>query len=634
MTYRINGFSLSTDLRSANKKDKTISFTHQEQLALRLFLDSEDGFVDRQLLESTIWEKQIVTQNSLRKLMSELRCKFESKECIQNIRGKGYKLDFEIFTTNKTSASIWKNSKHSKYAYVTVFVLLLTSLALVAHLSLSPKQAVIPKVSTQSIFESNAQIIDYALYDGRMYVTTSGDGQSNLYEVVNRKKKLLFSAQYTGAFRGIEIHKSGKTVMHFVEDGLCKIKVFAVPVKNQIDEIPCNRQNAFPSFDWIDENKFYVTYNVELAGSIVPHIYDLETGLLEKDTSSSLLPATGEKVIDAFIKATDTGLYSLREDHLDKMSLVYFEGDNQRSIFDYRAKPYSFGLSQDHLFFVGNNNELLKLDVSGDMLTKAIEPELVLAPQAVKLDDPLILEDELYFSLGNSSSEVIRSMFGKFTHELESGIRDFKIIDNQMFILALTNTGYAVERLIDERVIETLYLDTELTLRSIAYYKGDIYLAGPSGIYIVTGEHLEPVSSLKTRTIVSNDQCMLIESDGIHIFNDQTRGFDKLAGQGERPFISNNGCSFVDNLTGNIVNQAQDIHGKQLMRKMLFEYKGKLAHWYSKGESTYIVDIESGETIAKTKQRVLFKRLASYGDDILFLGAADVNSSIIKLQFF
>ncbi|MEM7420486.1 MAG: winged helix-turn-helix domain-containing protein, partial [Pseudomonadota bacterium] len=178
MTHRINGFSLSTDLRSANKKDKTIYFTHQEQLALRLFLDSEDGFVDRQILESTIWEKQIVTQNSLRKLMSELRSKLESKECIQNIRGKGYKLDFESFATSKTPASIWKNSKQSKYAYFIVFVLLLTSLTLITHFAFSTKQTVIPKVSTQSIFESDAQIIDYALFDGRMYVTTAYFGES------------------------------------------------------------------------------------------------------------------------------------------------------------------------------------------------------------------------------------------------------------------------------------------------------------------------------------------------------------------------------------------------------------------------------------------------------------------------
>lgn len=173
MTHKINGFSVSKDLLSANKKDKRIHFTHQEQLALRLFLNSEDGFVDRQTLESTIWEKQIVTQNSLRKLMSELRYKFECKECIQNVRGKGYKLSFESFTTSNAALSIWKNRKHSAYIYAIGFVLLLASSFLFAVLTLSDQKAAIPRVSTQSIFESNSHIIDYALFNGKMYVTTS-----------------------------------------------------------------------------------------------------------------------------------------------------------------------------------------------------------------------------------------------------------------------------------------------------------------------------------------------------------------------------------------------------------------------------------------------------------------------------
>ncbi|MEI8640565.1 hypothetical protein P4S68_03580 [Pseudoalteromonas sp. Hal099] len=46
------------------------------------------------------------------------------------------------------------------------------------------------------------------------------------------------SENYPGAYRGLEIHTSGRTIMHVVEDSKCKIKIFQRPVEDQIDEIP------------------------------------------------------------------------------------------------------------------------------------------------------------------------------------------------------------------------------------------------------------------------------------------------------------------------------------------------------------------------------------------------------------
>ncbi|MGK0235257.1 MAG: DNA-binding winged helix-turn-helix (wHTH) protein, partial [Psychroserpens sp.] len=95
MKYKINGFILSVDLNTAVRDEENISLTRQEQDALRLFFASDDGFVDTKVLESKVWEERVVTKNSLRKLISDLRLKFNDKESFKNIRGKGYQLTFE-----------------------------------------------------------------------------------------------------------------------------------------------------------------------------------------------------------------------------------------------------------------------------------------------------------------------------------------------------------------------------------------------------------------------------------------------------------------------------------------------------------------------------------------------------------
>lgn len=366
------------------------------------------------------------------------------------------------------------------------------------------------------------------------------------------------SSNYSKAYRGIEIHSSGRTVMHVVEDSKCKIKIFKRPVEELIDEIPCNRQNAFPSFDWIDDTKFYITFNVKPNSSIKPFIYDLETKRLEEVTTTNFESENGNKFIDAFIKARGNGMFSLREDHLDQMSLMLFEGDKRKTLYQFRSKPYSIALAKNNLFFVGNNNELFKIDLPNDVYSQESNISLLLAPQTTKIDDPLILQDELYFSLGNIAKEVIYSTSGTFTYSLENGIRDLTYTDNVLSVLALTNSGYVVEQLKKGVVLNTVYLDTQLSFRHVAFFKDKLYLAGSSGIYKLVDNKLVQVSQIKTTELVSNGQCMIAESNVIYKFEASSDTFKKLVEQGERAFQSENGCLFVDSLSGTIVNENEN----------------------------------------------------------------------------
>lgn len=631
MIFKINGFLLSVDFDSAVRGEESIDLSHQEKEALKLFFKSDDGFVDAQTLEAVIWGERVVTNNSLRKLISDLRLKFRDKTSFKNIRGKGYQLVFEsIEQPFKKSYSM----ELPKVLLGTlIFIFILTMATLFNIYPRDNQKISLPKVSTQTVFESKDYILDYAKYNNSLYVTARDNKTSKLYKVLNRQNIILMSADYPGAYRGIEIHSSGRTVMHVVEDSKCKIKIFKRPVEELIDEIPCNRQNAFPSFDWISDTKFYITFNVNPTSSIKPFIYDLQTKRLEEITTTNFDSKNGNKFIDAFIKAHGNGMFSLRENHLDQMSLMYFEGNKRRTLYQYRAKPYSIAVSKTNLFFVGNNNELFKMNLADDVFSQGFKESLFLAPQTTKIDDPLILQNELYFSLGNTSKEVIYSTSGNFTYSLENGVRDFTYTDKVLSVLALTNSGYVVEQLKEGVIFNTLYLETELNFRHLAFYQEELYLAGASGIYKLVDKKPLYLSELKATKLVSNGTCLIAQADkGIFQFEASNRSFQKIVEQGDRAFASEGGCLFVDKLSNTIVNEKRKVIAKPTMNKLLFEHQGRIVHWYSVKDKTHIVDIKTGELVSKTKSRALYKRVISYENDILYLGKADVNTSIVKLK--
>lgn len=628
MNYKINDFLISPDINSASKNNEKLELTSQEIIALKLFFASDDGFVDTQTLESEVWGERIVTKNSLRKLISDLRLKFGDRESFKNIRGRGYKLKFESFEPLKVTQ---KKVNNYKYLFTLLFIILICIVAILSY-SYKGKIEALPKVSTQTVFESKDYILDYATYNNSLFVTARDKNTSKLYKVLNRQNTVLMSENYSGAYRGLEIHTSGRTIMHTVEDSKCKIKIYRIPVEDQIDEIPCNRQNAFPSFDWIDENRFYITFNVDPSSSIKPFIYDLTTKRLEEVFSTNFESENKKNFIDAYIKGHNDGVFSLRQNHLDEMSLTYFEGSNRKTFYKFRAKPYSIAVAEQKLFFVGNNNELFMLPLSDDILSQDINLSLLMASQATKIDDPLILEKQLYLTLGNIAKEIIYSSSGNFTYSLENGVRDFTYTDKVLTILALTNSGYAIEQLKDGLVFNSIYFDSNLSFRHVAFYQGDIFLAGSDGIYKLVENKLTRVSNIQTTELVSNGKCMIAEGEGIHLLDQKTHTFIKIVEQGERAFQSEQGCLFVDTLTGNIVNENREIISKQTKKRLLIEHKGKIAHRYNVKEQTHIVDINTGKVIEKTKTRARFTKLISYEDDILYLGEADVNTSILRLK--
>lgn len=627
--YRINGFILSVNLDNAVKDDESIEFTFQEKKALKTFLASEDGFVETKVIESAVWPDTIVTSNSIRRLLSSLRAKFKSTDAVKNIRGKGYQLCFE-----KTLVESKKRPKKrfiKPLSFVIALSLIVIAITLVQYFSSNYIPNKIPRVSTQTVFESSDYILDYSLYDENLYVTASNRNSSTIYKVINRQKTVLMSEDFPGAYRGLEINLHGRTILHAIEDGKCKIKVFAKPIENLIDEIPCSRQNAFPSFDWIDNSRFYITLTVNPNTPVKPYTYDLSTKHLEEVTSINFNRTEEKFFIDSFIKARGPGIFSLRENHLEQMSLLYFEGKERRLIYQFRGKPYSIGVSDDMLYFVGNQNQLYEIYLEDNVLSQTIEPSMLLHPQTSKIDDIQVLQKNLYFSLGNSAKEIINSVSGDFTFSLENGIKNLSYVDGVLTILAMTNTGYVIEQLKNGRIIKSEYIDTPLNLTHIAFHKNQIYVAGASGTFVLVDNTLNQITTIPTDRLVANNTCLMIEANASIYLLNQTK-LDKIVTQGERAFAGKTSCFYIDKLSGYIYDEHQKRITKPKKNKLMFEHQGKIMFWKSEGDQTHIFDNETEEVIATTKHRILNKRVISFGNDILYLGHADVNSSIVKLN--
>lgn len=628
--YLINGFRVADDLSHATKNGCKVVFSFHEQAALNAFFNSENGFVSTQALEAEVWKQRVVTHNSVRRLISDLRKKFCTKDNFKNLRGRGYQLDFELLDIEHPQKQLISR----KQIFFALFCFVVCSLCafLFHEYSRLGSSSISQPLTKQTVFLSDEYIVDYDKFGEAYFVTTRDKNTSSIFKTRNRQKTLIRHANYPGAFRGLEISNGGKTVLHVVEDGKCKINIYERPIENLIDVIPCNRQNAFPSFDWIDENKFWITFNLNKSDSIKPFIYDLKTRQLETQEDVIGLPANSLFYIDGFIKAYRQGLFSLREDHLKQTKLIYLKDRQQKTIFEYAATPYSIALSEDSLFYTGNHNELFKLRLENNVLEQSIEPLLLLASQAVKIADPLFFDGNLHLTLGNASKEFITSYSQKHEFHLEDGVRDFTYTDDTLSILGLTHFGYVIEQRKDGDVSKLQYIETEKSFRHLAFFENDIYLAGASGIWKVKDKGLIEVADLDVIDIVSNGNCMLAEaSSGIYSFEKSLRAFEKIASQGERIFSANEGCMYVDNVSNTIRNEKREFIANPTMRKRIFEYKGKLHHWYSEGEVTHIVDLSTNLKVATLQSRALLKRVIGYKGDILYATQSGVNSSIIKL---
>jgi len=85
-------FSFNLNTKSLYKNSRYVSLTKKESKFIELLLQNDKYLVDDEIIKSSLWEDENVSDERLRTFIRRLRVK-TSKTLIQNIKGEGYFLN-------------------------------------------------------------------------------------------------------------------------------------------------------------------------------------------------------------------------------------------------------------------------------------------------------------------------------------------------------------------------------------------------------------------------------------------------------------------------------------------------------------------------------------------------------------
>lgn len=119
----------------------------------------------------------------------------------------------------------------------------------------------------------------------------------------------------------------------------------------------------------------------------------------------------------------------------------------------------------------------------------------------------------------------------------------------------MINIGYVIEKIKNKVYLLLVYFNLLLSLREIGIFNNEIYLVGDFGIYKFENNKVKKIFGFKIIRIVLNNKCMIVEiSLGIYEYMYKERDFFKVDENGDRVFVINEECLFVNKLFGDIVN--------------------------------------------------------------------------------
>jgi DNA-binding winged helix-turn-helix (wHTH) protein len=162
-------FNFENDLLTIN--GKKVDCAHKIILAMKLLLQSENQIVSKERLMQELWGDLIVTDDSLFKVIQEIRKIFKANDISDNILinvyGKGYKITPAITPTTKTQTSrsqpqpdsgtkaVAYNPNTSKFI---LLILLLSVTAIITYLLLNNNKKALINASTYQQLSEMAEI--------------------------------------------------------------------------------------------------------------------------------------------------------------------------------------------------------------------------------------------------------------------------------------------------------------------------------------------------------------------------------------------------------------------------------------------------------------------------------------------
>lgn len=630
MIIKINGFQLATDYSSAYKSNIAIDFTAQEQRALRTFLDdassntSNSKIIPSAQLNKAIWGNKVVTEHSLRKLLSELRKKFDDKNAIVNVRGEGYRLCFT--SENRKQIHIINNKK--VFIFVCcIFVLAALTFSLVNHHADTDHSR---HLNTQRLFDVDMYIEDFSVFENTLYASLSDENVSKVVKIQNGIEEILFSPSYY-SFRNFSIHSSGRTVIHTLQNEKCVIRVFNSPFTEELEPLPCLRSNSFIGFDWISKDKLLLSYNFKNSENVIPYIYDVQTKTISPLEDIDFNTTKEFKTWDYFLKKTAKGTLSLRADEFHTVQLVYFEGNHYKELFTFKGKPTSIGVMGYSVYLINAKNQLVKLEYENGFLEKETSYSVLSSSNLTPIKDLKIINNDLYFLDTNKGSFQLDSTNDSFNRVSASEIIDFVAHQNLLITLGSENDGFSIETYNGSLLIDKKYIETNYNLTQIGVIDGNLLVGGTNGLFHFDGNSLKQISEQEIGEIASGKNCAAFETfDGIFSINSSFKT-KAINVNGRSLFPYNQDCLYVDKVDGFI----KSLDGKAIIhskgKKRLLSYKGEITYWANVRAETLINNLKNDEVLGRIKKRVRNKRLVSLNDELYYLRAPELHSTLYKI---
>lgn len=641
MIRTINGYQLSPECNVAIKGEERIEFTGQEVKALTIMLSKHEDesaklkTVSAKELTDFVWGGRVVTDHSLRKLMSELRKKLGSKDVIKNIRGEGYQLIVEYKESAEKEEleqvkGELKNRNNFGYSIVALAVIALVVHIFFLFVSNESESTINYDIRAELQLESNNNIADYDAYRDEIYTTLYDDAHSRVVKYTNGVPHDIFQLEKYFAYRTFDIHQSGKTALQEVVGDQCRIRIFSKPFEDELDSLICQGSVSFAGMEWLNKDKLLITLDSENDIDQKPYIYNLSENEFSELHNADVTNLQKGKVWDYFVKHSPKGIFTLRVNEFHEVKLMYFEGDNRRSIYTFKYKPYSFALIERDIYLVNLANEIVKIGFDGEYIDGDIKMETITSNNLSKISYIQESNGGLYYLVGKGVELKLSAYQGSFERSLEKGVVDVNYVNGTLSLLGLADGGYVYEVYESGELQKRAYIYTDNALTHITIWNGLVVVGGSSGIFEFSEGVLNKLDTSKIGEIVSGEDCLIYETDKGVFSLDEKNNVHQVSSVGRDILLHNNTCHYVDDIDGYM----KDVQGNSIAKinghKRLISHQGKLSYWENVNYGAEVRDIDSDQLIAKLPKLVRNMRLVSSGEDFLYLDVSQQHTSLYK----
>lgn len=644
----VNGLYFEKDFRSAkrvrNAVVEIIEFSEKESNALASLASFSPEVLPKASLEKAVWGDQVVTDSSIRKLISTLRKKLsdDNDEFLRNVRSKGYTLKVE---KKDLPLSLWLLPSYFatviKYTPYVMVVLALMCLLYIALFFNRGDNA----VTYESIYEDNSTFRHYAKHGENYYVLGFDQKLSTIHAISPESTSIAYSSPELGVpITSFSIGDSGTSTVQLRTATTCEILVFKDLFKQQVDSIPCLPKNSYITVDWLTEDTFAFTYMASAESSARIYKYDLNTKTAIPLQNLAVDYGTTNGYGDYYFEFWRDYVVSLRMVEGGRRNIVLSDEESTRVVYVPKGAPLTFTISDDTLLFFNEQNELVGLDLNKFLLSGTVEPTIYLEGQALDAFIPKTINGELHFYVGQGLKidlfvedvkGVVRKVYsgsGKFL--------DFTSSGQKLYGLTKDGQAYNFMSIDGSSIYNSEVIVSDITLSDIAVVGSVLFAGGSGGLFQVQEDSFIPMYEGTVVEMGSFDGKLIVEFgaslqsglDSKIIVMDADGEELQIHSSADGLVIGDNGYIYRDKISNEVVNHEGAVLGKNDDNKGLYWVDGvyvSISH--EKGESA-LLTFPEGELLKKLEKTVLDYRLRSHQGSTYFLSSERPYNRLIKVE--